>query len=255
MAVTKRHVNKALVVNIPLQSHFIKGLVFILHTHPFLCSGKHTHPEESFLPLAQSTQLSQWIWLDAFKVPDIPAVLSFNQPFPFTWRAGCTHFCFSILAICGEHSYACVWTLLCLRLYCTLSPQDRLPMGHTGCAPCPDLREQRLSGAQPPSHKVLWALPVRFPCPAVRGLCSFPCRCAQVLFIVEMLSCCQMYWVYFLPVHQSVSLPFAIIKKTPKKNQPDAVKWPWRALSFPVLVKKGQREGRLLSHGYRTLVL
>lgn len=59
MAVTKRHVNKALVVNIPLPSHFIKGLVFIVHTHPFLCSGKHTHPEESFFPLTQSTQLSQ----------------------------------------------------------------------------------------------------------------------------------------------------------------------------------------------------
>lgn len=47
MVITQRYGNKALVVNIPLRSHFMKGLVLILYTHPFLCSGKHTHPEES----------------------------------------------------------------------------------------------------------------------------------------------------------------------------------------------------------------
>lgn len=45
MVITQRYGNKALVVNIPLRSHFIKRLVLILYTHPFLCSGKHTHPE------------------------------------------------------------------------------------------------------------------------------------------------------------------------------------------------------------------
>lgn len=166
MAVTKRHVNKALVVNIPLQSHFIKGLVFILHTHPFLCSGKHTHPEESFLPLAQSTQLSQWIWLDAFKVPDIPAVLSFNQPFPFTWRAGCTHFFFLDISNLW-------WTFLCLCLdsFVLTSILYTVP---TGQAPDGTHRLRTLSR---PAGAASFGRPASLSQGALGATCSLPMPC------------------------------------------------------------------------------
>lgn len=129
--------------------------MFILYTHPFPCSGKHTHLEESCLFLSphsvyiiKSVNLTQRLLTVSWHSTVQLCYNSVNQLLPFTWRAGCTQFFFLILAICCKHSCACVLTLLLTSALYTVSRGHTPEVGHTGGAPHPDLRVAHLSGAQ-----------------------------------------------------------------------------------------------------------
>ena len=225
MVTIKRYVNKT-VVNIPMQSHFIKGLVFILYTHPFPCSGKHTHLQESCLFLSphsvyiiKSVNLTWRLLTVSWHSTVQLCYNSVNQLLPFTWREGCTQFFFSILAICCKHSCACVLTLLLTSALYTVSRGHTREVGHGGVRLIQTSAWRTFQAPSIPSHRALWALPVCCPWPVPRGHCSFSCCYARVLFTIEILTFCHTYWVYFLPVHQSMSLPSAInLKKKTKKT-------------------------------------